>query len=312
MLAGKPYCSECERLQNENSLLRQQIALLNGSDSLLVSNRWQTLLIVGWLLLTILPIMAALMTSSVTSELLEYVGLGIGIGGSWSQCSILFLVLVLLNVRISQKLLIFVLAVVAFFTCWVSTKDMQALPYMYALIAPVVSAIIAIPAIVCRIVYRWQIAHVSSRQQGKPASIATYLLLTLAVASLISAISWLPNETRVELVNARFFVTFGGPIISSMMLTIAIVCYFLSHRPMYRTRGMYTLLICELLCVSLCLCAMVCVAKLQSPTQILLYGLFGATFAIVFSLWFAVAMLWLRLLGFRLMQDTEVKQAQPF
>ncbi len=56
MLAGKPYCSECERLQNENSLLRQQIALLNGSDSLLVSNRWQTLLIVGWLLLTILPI----------------------------------------------------------------------------------------------------------------------------------------------------------------------------------------------------------------------------------------------------------------
>ena len=131
MLAGKPYCSECERLKNENSLLRQQIAQLSGSDSLLASNRWQTLLIVGWLLLTILPTMAALLTSFDTSDLLEYVGYGIGIGASWSQCSILFLVLVLLDVRPSQKLLIVVLASVGFFTCWVSTKDMQALDQFF-------------------------------------------------------------------------------------------------------------------------------------------------------------------------------------
>ena len=173
MLAETTPCSECEQLRQENALLRQQIASQTGEDIRLPSNHWLALLIVGWVLLTILPTTAAWLASFEPQTWMRYVGDGIAFGAPCLQCSVLFSVLVLLNVGESQKLLIFVLASVGLGACWLSMRNLESDSFLYALLGPFVSSLIVTPVIACRIVCRWQIVHGLSQRQRRPASIAT-------------------------------------------------------------------------------------------------------------------------------------------
>ena len=298
-------------MRQENAILRQQIASLTGEDIRLPSNRWVALLIVGWLLLTILPTMAVWLTSFETQTWSGYVGYGIAFGAPWLQCSILFSVLVLLNVNASPKLLIFVLASVGLCACWLSTRNLTNESFQYALLGPFVSSLIVTPTIACRIVFRWRIVHGLSQRQGRPVSIATYLFLTLIVAALISAMSWLPKDLRDGLLDGSYFVYFGGLIISSIMISIPTMVFILNRLPLNRLRGIYSLCIWELISLAISVISMYCIGRFEAPRMSLLYGLFGASFGIFFSLGFTVAMLWLRLLGFRLQRYNGRIQGQP-
>lgn len=86
--------------------------------------------------------------------------------------------------------------------------------------------------------------------------------------------------------------------------------YFLNRLPLYRLRGIYSLCIWELISLAISVISMYCVGRFEAPSMSLLYGLFGASFGITFSLGFAVAMLWFRLLGFRLQRYSGSKQDQ--
>lgn len=97
-------------------------------------------------------------------------------------------------------------------------KNLESEALHLALLGPFLSSLIVTPVIVFRIVYRWQIVHGLNQFQGRPASIATYLILTFIVAALISAMSWLPQELQDGLLDGSYLIFFGGLIISSMMM----------------------------------------------------------------------------------------------
>lgn len=291
--------------------MRQQIASQTSADTSSPSTRWLEVLVLGWMFLTILPATVTWSASFKTGGSTEYIAYGLGIGAPWTQCTILFFVLIFLDVRQSHKFLILANATVGLVFCWFSLRHPEVSPYQYTLLTPIVAGVISIPAIAFRIAYHWAITHESSDVQSKPASIATYLLLTLAVALTISAVSWLPRDIRDEIIDMDFLATFGGPIVACMLIAIPTMVYFLNRQPLHRSRSIYMLCIWDMFCVMLSVCAMLCRANFDSPSEAFDYGLFGLSFAITFTFWFSLGMGWLRLLGFRLQRGNDVHLQRP-
>lgn len=307
MIQTDEPCQSCERLRQENDLLRQQIRGLTDGTLRLPKISWLWRLGIGWILLSTLPLIPVWLLKLDGSAWRYYLICGISYSSPWTQGSILLSIVVLLAKPLSRKLVLAAFATLVLVLCWITISESANEAIEFAPLAPYAASCIAVPLFVCRVVWRWQIASQFDTSLPQPTSIATYLILTMAVATLTTASSLLSEDIQDAFGDGIFLAIFGGVLIACMMIAIALLAYFLNRLPLARSRG-------AVLCAWLMLCWAIAAASAyrgEYPNKdALLYAVFAASFAITFTLWYSAAMLWMRSLGYRLRSCSTVQKVR--